>query len=161
MKKSDKLKEILLDQLHKTPIIEAACQKAGISRMTFYRWKEKDPEFTKKVEEALQEGRLLVNDLAESQLISAVKDRNLSAITYWLKHHHPSYTTRVEISGSLRQLREELTDEEAEMIADALKLAGYSEQQINLRDQIIQNDHEHREPRLSDRTDQAQPPVET
>ena len=98
MKKKDKIKDLVLDQLRKSPIVEAACQKAGITRTTFYRWKKDDADFAKLIDEAIFEGALLVNDLAENQLISAVKDRNLSAVQYWLRHHHPTYANKLQIS---------------------------------------------------------------
>lgn len=123
MKKQDKTKALIIEQLRKTPIIEMACQKIGISRMTFYRWKENDAEFAKQIDEALFEGRLLVNDLAESQLINAVKDRNFSAITYWLKHHHPSYKTRIEIEGAVNTIHE-LSPEQEGLMRKAFELAG-------------------------------------
>lgn len=123
MKKNARTKQLILEQLRKTPIIEAACQKIEISRMTFYRWKNEDKEFAKKVDEAIFDGCLLVNDLAENQLISAVKDQNMQGIMYWLKHHHSSYTTRVELSGCITHLREELSDREKELVEKALRLA--------------------------------------
>ena len=122
LKKSDKLKEALLEQLKKTPIIQIACEKLNISRMSFYRWKQEDKEFAKKVDEALLDGQLLVNDLAESQLISAVKDRNMHAIMAWLKHHHPAYKTRIELEGRVNVI-EELTPEQKELVRKALALA--------------------------------------
>ncbi len=123
MKKTDQTKELLIDQLRKTPIVEAACQKVGISRMSFYRWKNEDKEFAKKVDEALFDGQLLVNDLAESQLIGAVKDRNFQAIAYWLKHHHPSYKTRIEIEGAINTIHE-LSPEQEKLMRKAFELAG-------------------------------------
>ncbi|MEK7547046.1 MAG: hypothetical protein AAB536_02620 [Patescibacteria group bacterium] len=123
MKKTDQTKTILVDQLRKTPIVEAACQKVGISRMTFYRWRTDDAEFTKKVDDALLDGRLLVNDVAESQLISAVKDRNFPAIAYWLKHHHSSYKTKIEIDGAVNTTHE-LSLEQRALMRKAFKLAG-------------------------------------
>lgn len=125
LKKSDKLKEALLEQLRKTPIIQIACEKLNISRMSFYRWKAEDPAFAKKVEEALLDGQLLVNDLAESQLISAVKDRNMHAIMAWLKHHHPAYRTRVQIEGTVNTIQE-LSPEQKELVRKALELANLS-----------------------------------
>ena len=113
---------MILEQLRKTPIVESACQKIGVSRMTFYRWKTDDKEFATKVDVAISEGRLLVNDFAELQLIGAVKDRNLTAILYWLKHHHASYKTRIEIEGQLNVI-EELSPEQKEMVRKALSLA--------------------------------------
>lgn len=82
LKKNEKLKNLLLEQLRKAPIIEAACQKAGISRQTFYRWKTDDLEFAEEIEKATVDGQMFVSDLAESQLISAVRDRNFPAIAY-------------------------------------------------------------------------------
>ncbi len=123
LKKSDKLKEALLEQLRKTPIIQIACEKLNISRMSFYRWKAEDKEFAAKIDEALLDGQLLVNDLAESQLISAVKDRNMTAILAWLKHHHPAYKTRVEIEGTVNTIQE-LSPEQKELVRKALELAN-------------------------------------
>ncbi len=114
MKKSDKAREALLEQLRKTPILQIACEKVGISRVTLYRWRSESKEFSKAVDDAMLEGRLLVNDLAESQLIGAIKDRNISAILAWLKHNHPSYKTRIEIEGALKVI-EDLTPEQKEV----------------------------------------------
>lgn len=124
MKKTEETKNLLLEQLRKTPIVEAACQKVGISRMTFYRWRQDDAEFKKKAEEAMNDGQLLVNDVAEGQLISAVRDRNLSAITYWLRHHHPSYANTLQVKHALQD--EELTPEQEALVREALRLASLS-----------------------------------
>ena len=126
LKKSKQLKNQLLEQLKRTPIVEAACHKAGISRQTFYRWKAEDAEFAKEIDKAVTDGQMLVNDLAESQLISALKDRNFQAITYWLKHHHPNYKTKIQIEGSLQMPQEELTPEQEELVKEALRLASLS-----------------------------------
>ncbi len=123
IKKSDELKGAILEQLRKTPIIQIACEKLNISRMSFYRWKKEDEVFAQKVDEALIDGQLLVNDLAESQLISAVKDRNMSAVMAWLKHHHPSYATRVKIEGTVNTVQE-LSEEQRELVRKALELAN-------------------------------------
>ena len=132
MKKTEQTKQLIIEQLRKTPIIEAACQKVEISRMTFYRWKGEDKEFAKKVDEAIFDGCLLVNDLAENQLISSVKNQNMQGIMYWLKHHHPSYATRVELSGRITHIREELSDEEKELVEKALRLAMPKEKHDNI-----------------------------
>ncbi len=126
MKKNEGTKNIILEQLRKNPIVEAACQKAGIARMTFYRWKKDDPDFEKQIEEALFDGRLLVNDVAENQLIGAIKDRNLSAVTYWLKHHHPSYTTKIDVTTKVQNINQQLTPEQQKVVDEALHLAALS-----------------------------------
>ncbi len=81
----------VLEELRKTPIVEVACRRASVSRATFYRWRGEDAEFKKAAEEALSQGAELVNDLAESQLLSAIREGNLTAIIYWLNHRHPEY----------------------------------------------------------------------
>src|SRR5688572_4418894 len=98
MKKTDQNKQLLLEQLRKTPIVQIACEKTGISRMTYYRWKKEDENFSREADEAMGEGNLLINDLAESQLVAAIKDRNMTAIMNWLRHHHPAYTDKLEVT---------------------------------------------------------------
>lgn len=123
MKKTDSAKALLLEQLKKTPIVQIACEKHGISRATFYRWKADDKAFAKAVDDAVLEGCLLVNDLAESQLIGAVKDRNLTAIMYWLRHHHKDYRNRLEVEGTVNTVQE-LSPEQEKLVKQALKLAN-------------------------------------
>lgn len=122
--KTDKNKEALIDQLKKTPIIQLACEKTSVARATFYRWKNEDPEFAAKAEEAITEGASLVNDVAESQLMSAIRERNLTAIIFWLKHHHPNYATKVEVTARLKADNEILTPEQEALVTRALKLAS-------------------------------------
>lgn len=119
-----KEKQVLIDQLRKTPIIQIACEKTGVGRATYYRWSKEDSDFAQKATEALTEGSLLVNDMAESQLISAIKDKNLSAIIYWLNHHHPNYATKVEVTAHLKSQNETLTPEQEALVNKALQLAS-------------------------------------
>lgn len=123
MKKSDQTKQLFLEQLKKTPIVQITCEKLGVSRASFYRWRSEDAAFAKQADEATLEGHLLLNDLAESQLIGAVKDRNLQAIMYWLKHHHKDYRNRLEIEGTVNTITE-LSDEQKELVKKALELTG-------------------------------------
>jgi len=125
MKDQTKLKEQFLDQLSKTPIVQIVCEKLSVSRATFYRWKIEDYEFTKKVNEAIFSGRLLVNDLAENQLIRAVKDRNLNAVFYWLRHHHEAYGNKIEIEAKINSLQD-LTEDQRKLIEKALEYADFS-----------------------------------
>jgi ABC-type Fe3+ transport system substrate-binding protein len=122
--KTIKTKKLLIEQLKKTPIIQVACEKTGIGRATYYRWKKEDEEFSAKADEALSEGSSLVSDIAESQLMSAIKDKNLTAIIFWLKHHHPAYATKVEVNARLRADNEVLTPEQEVLVTRALKLAS-------------------------------------
>ncbi|MCP6718753.1 MAG: phBC6A51 family helix-turn-helix protein [Patescibacteria group bacterium] len=122
--KKDKTKKLIIDRLSQTPIVQIICEKTGVGRATYYRWRKEDPEFKKETDKAIQQGLLLVNDLAESQLISAIKDQNLSAITFWLRHHHGTYGNHLEITAKLRIQDEELTPEEEALIKEALSLAS-------------------------------------
>ena len=71
--KSAKSKKLLIEELKKKPIIEGACAKAGVGRTAFYEWKKKDPKFAKAVELALEFGKDFVSDIAEMQLLNAIK----------------------------------------------------------------------------------------
>jgi len=123
--KSKKEKELLIEQLKKTPIIQVACERTSISRASYYRWRKEDQQFARRADESLLEGILLVNDVAESQLMSAIREKNLTAIIYWLRHHHPSYANKVEISGRLTHADEELTPEQTALVKAALRLASF------------------------------------
>ena len=123
-KRIDNNRELLLEQLKKTPIVQVACEKVGVGRATYYRWRKEDEEFAKLADEAISEGNFLVNDMAESQLMSAIRDNNLTAIIFWLKHHHTSYATRVEVTARLKQDDEQLTPDQEALVMRALKLAS-------------------------------------
>jgi hypothetical protein len=42
---------------------------------------------------------------------------------YWLKHHHGNYRDRLEVTAKM-QKQEELTEEQAAIVKDALRLAS-------------------------------------
>jgi len=122
--KTEKSKKLLIEQLRKTPIVLVACEKMSISRATFYRWFKEDENFKESAQEALGDGKNLINDMAESQLISSIKDKNFQAIAYWLKHNHPNYSNRLELSGKISTQNEKLTPEQEEIVKIALQNAG-------------------------------------
>lgn len=120
---------LLLEQLKKVPIVSIACEKSGIGRATYYRWKKDDPEFSKAADEALAEGTHLVNDMAESQLLAAIRDNNLGAVMYWLKHRNPNYNNKLEVTARLKQVDDEITPEQEAAITEALRLASFTEEE--------------------------------
>jgi len=120
-KRQTRDKELLLSQFHKTPIVHVACDKTGIARATYYRWRKEDIQFSTASDEAIHEGERIVNDMAESQLISAIRDKNMTAIIFWLKSHHPLYASKVEVTGQLKH-EYKLSDEEETLITKALTL---------------------------------------
>ncbi len=124
VKRQEKDKRLLLEKLKNTPIIQVACQQVGMGRATYYRWRKRDKEFASKADEALFDGRAFVNDMAESQLISAIKGNNLGAIIFWLRSHHPSYSPKIEVDAKFKIEKEILTPEQELLVKKALKLAG-------------------------------------
>ncbi len=123
-KRQTALKKELLDKLKETPVVEVVCRKIGIARATYYRWRINDEKFSKETDIALNEGAALVNDMAESQLLSAIKDQNMTAIIFWLKHHHSAYATKVEVTANLKNQNETLTPEQEALVTKALQLAS-------------------------------------
>lgn len=98
--KQDKQKAAILELLKKTPIVRLVCERAGISRATFYRWQEEDEAFEQEVSKAMLEGRLNISDMSEYQLISLAQEKNPSAIKYWLEHNNPNYMKKNKLDQS-------------------------------------------------------------
>ena len=119
-----KEKEILLERLAKTPIVSLACEKVGLARATYYRWRKADSRFARDADAAIAQGNLLINDMAESQLLSSIRDKNMTAIIFWLKHHHPSYETRIELRQAFGKSEEKLSKRQKEIIRQALKITS-------------------------------------
>jgi ACT domain-containing protein len=115
--------QALLERLKTSPIIEIACKKVGIARATYYRWRQVDKDFAKAADAALQEGKLLINDMAESQLINQIRDKHMTAIIFWLKHHHQDYANRVEVTTRSAEV-DELSPEQQQLITKALTHAS-------------------------------------
>jgi len=131
IKRQVKNKQLLLEQLRKTPIVEFACHRLNIGRASFYRWKKEDPQFAKDSDAALLDGSLLINDMAESQLLSAIKDKHMTAIIFWLKHHHPTYATKIELTATNKNQDIHLTDEQKDLLNKALEMAALVPPQKN------------------------------
>lgn len=116
-------KEKFLEILEKLPVVQAACERTGIARATFYRWKEIDPEFKEKARKAMAEGNNLITDVAISQLISAIKDKNLGAIRFWLEKHSKEYANKLHITAEVEQ-EIVLSPEQEAIIRRALELVS-------------------------------------
>jgi len=124
-----KEKAAILEQLKKTPIIQVACERAGVARANFYRWRKESKEFNENVEVSVEHGLNLINDMAESQLLSAIKDKNMSAIMFWLRSHHNAYKSKLEVTT--RHEDKELTKEQKELIKQAILLAQAERKEQN------------------------------
>lgn len=111
-------KKALLDALAKSlGVVTVACKKVGVERSTFYRYYREDPEFKKQVDD-LNDVAL---DFAESKLIEAMGETNVTAIIFYLKTKgkHRGYTEQIEIKrpDPPRDLSK-LTEEELELMAE-------------------------------------------
>ena len=116
-------KESLLQILEKNPVTHIAIERSGVSKATFYRWREADKAFAAKVEDAMREGKGLVSDIAIAQLIAAIKDKNLGAIKFWLQNHHPDYTNKLHIKAEVQE-EVVLPPEQEALLRRALELVS-------------------------------------
>jgi hypothetical protein len=124
-KAAEKLR--IIEQLQSMPIVELACKRAGVPRATYYRWLKADADFAQKCREALELSTQTVNDIAESQLITAIQERSMTAITFWLRNHHASYQSTLKLVGNITNETAALTSEQEELISKALRLVGLLE----------------------------------
>jgi len=81
----------LIAELEKTPLVQIACDKVGISRNTFYRWIKEDTEFLARTSEAISLGTGLVNDVAISNVLDGIKRKDPMYTKYWLDRKHPDF----------------------------------------------------------------------
>jgi predicted DNA binding protein len=124
--KKNKYSKKFLEELARVPIVQVACEKTGVSRNSVYRWKREDKEFSEAMDEALAKGEALVNDMSESQLLTLIKEKNFSAIRFWLNHRHAKYKDKLEVTTK-QQDSGELTPTQAEVVRKALSLASLVE----------------------------------
>lgn len=91
MKKTKILLNKLAEEVEKTPVIQIACDKFGISRNTFYRWMKEDKKFLTRINEAMSLGNGLVSDVAISNVLEGIKRKDAMYTKYWLSHRHPDF----------------------------------------------------------------------
>ncbi len=120
--KKNKLQKEFLDQLRKIPIVLVACEKSGLSRNSVYRWRKEDGSFAAEMDVALKEGEDLVNDMSESQLLTMIKEKNWSAVSFWLRHRNPKFRERIEVTT--KTVSDALSPEQESIVREALKLAS-------------------------------------
>lgn len=102
--------------------IGVACIKIGISRKTFYNWKDKDEEFRKKAEEVLDEQKGEMDDYAEGKLFQHIKNNNIASLIFYLKTRHPNYGTKIRLEGGLK-IERRLSKDEKALLRRAIKYA--------------------------------------
>lgn len=76
-------------------IVTNACQMCGISRETYYKYMENDPEFRKQIEDIEN----VQTDFVESQFMKNIKNGDSSCIIYYMKTkgRKRGYSERTEI----------------------------------------------------------------
>lgn len=84
-------KQALVEALKEMPIARVACKRAGVSRATYYRWRNEDKNFLQQCYEAICIGIDAINEMSDSQLISLIGEKSLQAIKWWQQHNHERY----------------------------------------------------------------------
>jgi len=78
-------------------IVSSACKAANVSRMTYYRWYNEDPDFREKADDIKE----LQKDFAESLILKKMKAGDTTMIIFYAKTQMKDrgYTERKEITG--------------------------------------------------------------
>jgi len=97
--KKDRTKAAIVKRLSEVRIVEIACKSVGISRATYYRWLKDDRQFAWDCEDAIRMGTETICDLAESQIVSKIRNGDFKASTYFLEKHHKDYMPRPRSSS--------------------------------------------------------------
>lgn len=116
--KKKRLENKFLEELEKTPIVSVACERCGVSRNTVYRWRAEDSYFTKRMDEALEIGTDLVNDVAESNVLKGIKNGDSIYTRYWLDRRNKRYRRLLPFHP---QAPEESPEERERKIQEAYK----------------------------------------
>jgi len=119
-------KDLLLQQLEKTPLVQSACQKTGISRATYYVWRKDDPDFKVQADANIRKARWLINDLAESKLMEHIRDSKPWAIRFWLTHNHAVYMRRIPVQLPQTYLEAASQTVDKSLLQQALTMASYA-----------------------------------
>jgi len=122
--RQDKQKQALTEQLRRLPVREVAYDKVGISRMTANRWRRTSKKFADEMDEALNEGREFINGLAESQVISLIRQGKIEAVRFWLQHNSHRYANKLELSGTVTTKDEPLSPQDKALLRQAFKLSS-------------------------------------
>ena len=78
-------------------IVTDACNKVGISRSTFYLWKETDPQFAAAVKDAEEQAI----DFVEGKLFKLIENEDVTSTIFFLKTRgkNRGYIERQEVTG--------------------------------------------------------------
>lgn len=90
--------------------ITATCTALGISRKTFYEWKEKK----KKLSEGLEAAEEAIIDFAESKLVEHINNDDVQALIFFLrtKGKKRGYVEKTEAEVNINQFEKLMQDTE-------------------------------------------------
>jgi hypothetical protein len=89
-----KNKALIIEALHKVPIVSRVLKQIGVSRATYYRWHQEDPRFRSQVDDALFHAHEDMNDFTYSKQMELVAEKHPASVRYELEKHHPLYGGR-------------------------------------------------------------------
>lgn len=95
---SDKIKKEFPSLLAESyGIVGAACQKANISRQTYYRWRHEDPDFAKECDET----ELVTHSVVKDMLLKKIMAEDTTAIIFYCKTKmkNQGFVERIEQTG--------------------------------------------------------------
>ena len=106
-------KRIAAVYIKKACNVSLTCEALHISRNTFYEWRKKDSD----LDELLKEKEESMLDYAESKLIKAIQDDNLTATIFFLKTKGKKrgYIEQVDqnfVKNPFEELMKELPDDD-------------------------------------------------
>ena len=83
----------LLEHLAEYGNVSYSCKRTGISRETYYQWREDRP-FAFEADIAIDAGKSFVNDLAQTSLVQNIQKGDMQAVRFQLISCHPDYKPR-------------------------------------------------------------------
>lgn len=116
------LKLKVVQNLREIPIPTYVCQKLGIPKATYYKWRKIDPTFLDASNEAAMSGKLTMNDVAKSQLVKLIKNGDFKAISFWLRNNDTDFNPRMTFE--VRNERVEYSKEKLDEMTRAMLNAG-------------------------------------
>lgn len=116
------LKHKLVQHLRDIPIATYACQRVGVPKATYYKWRKIDQVFREAGDEAIITGKLTLNDVAKSQLVKLIKEGDYRSISFWLKHNDADFGSKLTLK--IEDETRKYDPEELELLATAMRNAG-------------------------------------
>jgi ACT domain-containing protein len=116
------LKHKLVQHLRDIPIATYACQRVGVPKATYYKWRKIDQIFREASDEAIITGKLTLNDVAKSQLVKLIKEGDYRSISFWLKHNDADFGSKLTLK--IEDETRKYDPKDLEEMATAMKNAG-------------------------------------